>query len=413
MFMTGMPNRVTESPSAMPYTGAQRATARRFVAYAFGDMADLWLRHGWNATGAHSIERLQAADLAPAPLGFRRSMAAARQLFFFAQAWRVTGRPAYAERAHAIFADLTGRFWDAQQGGWFFSLDDAGVPADAGKDLYGHAFAIFALAQYGAISGSAAAIDWAARTGRLVKQKMLLPRGWFAQRTARDWSAPDAVLEQNPHMHLLEAWLALHAATGDAAALRDAAHIVELFRTRLRAPDGAKVLEHFDAAGSPRAADGRLVQTGHSYEWYGLLHDYAKASGEAEHAAIAAPLLDWAERHGVDPQHGGIYDQVDVEGRVTSDRKRIWPVGECIKAWGWRAATTGAPQDYAALERWIAFLLRHYLVGAGRWHEFLRRDLTPDSDYLPATTPYHVAMAALKAAEAFGGIESLASGSMR
>ncbi|MEK9969285.1 MAG: AGE family epimerase/isomerase [Ferrovibrio sp.] len=402
---------MTESPPAIPYTEAQRAAAQRFVAYAFGDMARLWLQHGWNATGAHSIERLQL-DLTPAPLGYRRSMAAARQLFFFAQAWRVTGDAACAERAHAIFADLTGRFWDSRHGGWVFSLGDDGKLADAGKDLYGHAFAVFALAHYGMIFQKTEAIDWARRTASLVKQKMLLPRGWFAQRTAHDWTAPDAVLEQNPHMHLLEAWLALHAATGDASVLRDAANLIELFNARLRAADGAKVVEHFDAAGRPRAEDGRLVQTGHSYEWYGLLHDYALASGETHQAAIAAPLLDWAERHGVDPQHDGIFDQVDIDGRVTSDRKRIWPVGECIKAWGWQAIATRDPQAYAMLDRWIEFMTQHYFTGPsggvpGAWREFLRRDLTPDSDYLPATTPYHVAMAALRAAEAFGGLESL------
>jgi mannose-6-phosphate isomerase len=407
VFMTGMPSRVTETLPARPYTEAQRAAAQRFVAYAFGDMAGLWLRHGWNAAGAHSIERLRAADLAPVPLGYRRSMAAARQLFFFAQAWRVTGDAARAARAHAIYADLTGRFWDARHGGWVFSLGDDGKPADAGKDLYGHAFAVFALAHYGMIFQKPDAIDWARRTAGLVRQKMLLPRGWFAQRTAPDWSAPDAVLEQNPHMHLLEAWLALHAATGEAAVLQDAADLVGLFHARLRAPDGAKVVEHFDAAGRPRAADGRLVQTGHSYEWYGLLHDYAQASGQADHAAIAAPLLDWAERHGVDPLHGGIFDQVDIDGRVTSDRKRIWPVGECIKAWGWQATVTRDPQAYAMLDRWIGFMMRHYFTGDGAWREFLRRDLMPDSDYLPATTPYHVAMAALRTAEAFGGLESL------
>ena len=57
----------------------------------------------------------------------------------------------------------------------------------------------------------------------------------------------------------------------------------------------ADISSGLDAAGRPRAEDGRLVQTGHSYEWYGLLHDYALASGETHQAAIAAPLLDWAE----------------------------------------------------------------------------------------------------------------------
>lgn len=395
---------VRKPPTTLPFTDAQRIAAQQFVAHVFTDMAGLWLEYGWDAAGGYSVERLQA-DLTPAPLGYRRSMAVARQLFFFTQAWRVTGHAACAERAHALYADLTGRFWDAEHGGWYFSLrtgDSANTGADLRKDLYGHAFAIFALAQYGAIFGEAAALDWARRTGEVIKRRLLLPQGWFAQAAKRDWSAADAALEQNPHMHLLEAWLALHQAGGDAAALRDAAALVMLFMQRLRSDDGTRVLEHFDAAGQPHHNQGRFVEPGHAYEWYGLLHDYADASGEAQYRSVAAPLLVWADTQGVDPQHGGIYDRLDTEGRVVSERKRIWPLTECIKAQAIRAIETADPAAYAALDRRIAFLARHYLLPNGAWREFLRRDLSPDSDYLPATTPYHLATAALKVAEAYG-----------
>lgn len=394
---------VIKSSPVPPFTEPQRAAAQRFVTHTFIDMAGLWLAHGWNDRGGHSVERLQAADLSPAPLGYRRSMAVARQLFFFAQAWRMTGNESCADRAHALYADLTGRFWDPQHGGWFFSLKPgADAPADPRKDAYGHAFAIFALAEYGAIFGKAAALDWSRRTLAVMKQHLLLPQGWFAQSADRDWRACDAALEQNPHMHLLEALLALHAATRDPSVLQEAGSLVQLFMQRLRSDDGTKVLEHFDAAGRPNGETGRIVEPGHSYEWAGLLQDYAAASGEAQYRRIAAPLLAWADVQGFDPQHGGIYDQLDAEGRVISDRKRIWPLTECVRVQAMRAVDTAEPAAYAALDRRIGFLTQHYLLPGGGWREFLRRDLTPDSDYLPATTPYHIATAALKVAEAYG-----------
>jgi mannose/cellobiose epimerase-like protein (N-acyl-D-glucosamine 2-epimerase family) len=406
---------MNQPSKAKPYTDAQRIAAQRFVSYTFADMAGLWLRYGWNAAGAHSIERLQA-DRTPARLGYRRSMAVARQLFFMSQAWRVTGNQACAERAHALFTDLTGRFWDAQHEGWFFSLDDAGAGAESGadarKDLYGHAFAIFALSHYAAIFGKPAAIDWARRTSDVVKRRLLLPQGWFAQGAARDWTQPDVALEQNPHMHMLEAWLALHAATGDAGVLQDTEQLIALYTARLRSADGGKVLEHFDAEGRPQQEKGQHVQPGHLYEWYWLLHDYAGLSGQEEYRQVAAPLFDWAERQGVDPEHGGLYDQVDTDGRVVSDRKRIWPVTECIKVHAIRAAATQDAAIYASLDGWIGFIMRHYLTRDGGWHEFLRRDLTPDSDYLPATTPYHVGMAALHVAKAYGDLAHVLPGRM-
>lgn len=399
----GIESGVTKPSPVQPFTEPPRAAAQRFVRHVFTDMAALWLDHGWDAAGMHSFERLRAADLKPVPLGYRRSMAVARQLFFFAQAWRITGNDACAVRAHALYADLTGRFWDRQHDGWFFSLKPGSEkPADVRKDAYGHAFAIFALAEYGAVFGKTEAIDWARRTLAAMKRHLLLPQGWFAQSTGRDWRSPDMALEQNPHMHLLEALLALHGATGDAAVLQAAGEIVLLFMQRLRADDGTRVLEHFDAAGRPNGETGRIVEPGHSYEWAGLLRDYAAASGEAQYRSIAAPLVAWADAHGVDPQHGGIYDELDTEGRVISDRKRIWPLTECIKAQAMRAIDTAEPAAFAALDRRIAFLTQHYLTPGGGWREFLRRDLTPDSDYLPATTPYHLATAALKVAETYG-----------
>jgi mannose-6-phosphate isomerase len=322
-------------------------------------------------------------------------MVVGRQLFFFSHAWRVTGDAILAERAHALFADLIDRFWDTEHGGWFFSLADDGTPK-ATKDLYGHAFVMFGLAHYGSIFQKPDAIDWAGRTNELVKRHMSLPHGWYAQTATRDWALLDTALEQNPHMHLLEAYLSLHAASGDASYLSDAQHMVAIYTERLRSSDGATVLEHFDINGVPQRDKGRLIQPGHLYEWYWLLNEYADSAGMAVFKASCAPLLAWADAHGVDAHHGGIYGQVDADGAIVSDRKRIWPVTECIKAYATLSRHTGEAGAYATLSHWIAFIGETYFTDRGGWHEYVTRDLRPDSDVMPASTPYHVAMAALE-----------------
>ncbi len=384
------------------FSPEQIGPARDFVAYVMSDMARLWANHGWNAGAQHGHERLQA-DRQPSRLGYRRSMAVGRQLFFFSQAWRVTGEALFAERAQACFHDLTERFWDTQHGGWFFSLGDDGKPADATKDLYGHAFVMFGLAHYASIFAKREALDWARRTNEKVKTRLMLPQGWGAQAATREWSLLDTALEQNPHMHLLEAYLSLHAASGDPAYLRDAQRMVAVYTERLRSFDGAKVLEHFDVRGEPLADKGRLIQPGHLYEWYWLLNEYADSAGLVLYSTSSTPLIAWADKYGVDDLHGGIYFQVDVDGQTVSDRKRIWPVTECIKAYATLARHTGDPAAYTQLSHWIAFITSTYFTGAGGWHEFVRRDLTPDSDYMPSSTPYHVAMAALEVERLLGG----------
>jgi mannose-6-phosphate isomerase len=390
------------APTSAPFTESQRADARQFISYVFRDMARLWATKGWNEAGRHGVERLQA-DLTPAPLGYRRSMVVGRQLFFFSQAFRVTGDAMLADRARALFADLTGRFWDAEHGGWHFSLDDAGRPADTTKDLYGHAFVMFGLAHYAAIFKTPDAIDWARRTNALVRRHLMLPQGWFAETASRDWTPLNRALEQNPHMHLLEAYLSLYATTRDADFLRDAQHMVAIYTEKLRSPDGAKVLEHFDSEGRPHAEKGRLIQPGHLYEWAWLLNEYADFSGLAVYRESPPLLIDWADARGVDSEHGGIYFHVDDTGVVVNDRKRIWPVTECIKAYATLARQRGDAKAYATFAGWIDFITKTYFTGPGAAHEYVRRDLTPDSDYLPGSTPYHIAMAALEAERLLGG----------
>jgi len=383
----------------MTFADSHSPAARRFIAYVMGDMAGLWATKGWDKAAGHGVERLEA-DLTPSALGFRRSMAVGRQLFFFSHAWRVTGDSLYGARAHALYADLTTRFWDGQHGGWFFSLADDGTPADATKDLYGQAFVMFGLAHYASIFRKPEALDWAWRTNELVN-RLWLPSGWYAQSASRDWIPLDTALEQNPHMHLLEAYLSLHAASGDASFLSAAERLVAIHTARLS--KGGKVLEHFDIHGMPQADKGRLVQPGHSYEWFWLLNEYADVTGLPAHAEAAEALIAWADANGVDADHGGIYSYLDIDGAVVDDRKRIWPVTECIKAHAVSARRNGTPAAYAAVAKWIGFLSATYFTGAGGWHEYVRRDLQPDSDFMPSSTPYHIAMAALEVERLLGG----------
>jgi mannose-6-phosphate isomerase len=383
------------------FSPAQTDAARDFVTYVMRDMAHLWAGAGWNDAGAHSHERLRP-DLAPAALGYRRGMAVGRQMFFFSHAWRLTGEALFAERAHALYADLTTRFWDERNGGWFFSLDGDGAPADTTKDLYAHAFAMFGLAHYGAIFGNVEAFDWASRTNDVV-ERLHLSQGWNARTASRDWMPLDTALEQNPHMHLFEAYLSLHAATGDSCYRADAERIVALYTDRLCSPDKTKVIEFFDSNGVPLPDKGRRIEPGHSYEWYWLLNEYAEGAHHPVAKEIAAPLMAWAGRYGVDGRHGGIYSYVDPDGAILDDRKRVWAATECIKAHTVPAREAATPDAYAALSDWIAYVMKTHFAGAGRWHEYVRRDLHPDSDFMPSSTPYHFAMAALEVDRVLGG----------
>lgn len=385
----------------MDFTLDERERASRFVTYVLRDMASLWATHGRDHAGRRGRERLQF-DRADSNLGYRRSMVVGRQLFFFSHAFRLTHDPVFGDHAHDLFLDLNEHFWDPVHGGWYFSVSDDASPPNMVKDLYAHAFVLFGLAHYYAIFRNADALTRIGDTHALVGRCFLSPRSWFAHSASREWGISNRALEQNPHMHLLETYLSVHGALEDPSFLGDARRLVAIFSERLLTPDGSKVLEHFDEDGRPAAKNGEIIEPGHLYEWYWLLNEYADIANEPRYAQLVEPVFEWAEKWGLDAT-GGIYDLIDVQGRPVSDRKRIWPVTEAIKASTTRVRILRDAKSRAALFAWIGFITDKYFAGGGSWHEYLTGELRPDSDYMPASTPYHAAMAALEVERLLGG----------
>jgi len=367
---------------------ARAASLRGFLVAMVGN----WTGPGWDAARLGFHERL-TPELMPAGDAPRRLHLCARQLYVLCRAPALVGATVPPGRAETVFQTLTERFQDPVHGGFFFTLDRDGAPLDRRKDLYGHAFVLFALAAYYATSGDPAALSLARATDALLQRHLAVPGGWFAAAAAEDWSAPDTALAQNPNMHLLEACLALAAVAPDPAWTDGADRLVGLFQRHLYDPHSRMLGEFFDEAGSPHPATGHIVEPGHQFEWFWLLHAYAERRGTVP-LGIANHLIEQGAALGLDLDRGGIWDRIDRDGRIVAETKRIWPVCELIKAYAARWRQHGHVADRAALRHWVDFLLQHYLRPDGRWHEMLNRDLTPLLSEMPGTTPYHLLMMA-------------------
>ena len=204
-------------------------------------------------------------------------------------------------------------------------------------------------------------------------------------------------------MHLLEAYLSLYRATQDSTFLTCATQMMSVYTELLRTADGCKVLEHLDDEGQATGEKGNLIEPGHLYEWHWLVNEYADIAGLPAYRAASLPIVDWADRWGLDADAGGIYDVVDSNGNIVSNRKRIWPVTERIKSLTTLVRAKPTASSVESLVFWITFIMEKYHRGDGSWHEYLNQALEPDSDYMPLSTPYHVAMAALEVERLFAG----------
>ncbi|MDE1150795.1 MAG: AGE family epimerase/isomerase [Azospirillaceae bacterium] len=373
-----------------------------FVRYAFDRLLPL-CRDGF-ADRAHGgfHERLDAAGR-PLALGYKRSMVQARQLYVLSHAALLGDRSgmAAAERGYDF---LVRHFHDKAHGGWFFKAHPDGRVLDDSKDFYGHAFVLFGLAYAHAAFAAPRAIELAQATWVVMRDRLAMPGlddgswGGLAEGADAGWTLNGAVRRQNPHMHLLEALLALYEVTRDGAWLNEAGAVVGLFRRRFHHAATHTLGEFFTQDWRPDPATGHIVEPGHHFEWAWLLDRYVGLGGSPDVLPLADALFDKAVAHGFLPD-GGILDQMDPQGAPIARTRRVWPVAEAVKAALSQARRgQGTDRGIAALDlarRLTAHLETAFLdMETGRWVETQDEAGRPVMRDLPGSTPYHLFLAA-------------------
>jgi mannose-6-phosphate isomerase len=367
------------APAGPPLSVAQ------LEAWLVGSAWPLWRDHGVDHRRGGFHEALDPATLS-CSVPFRRLRVLARQLYVFSCAAQY-GLPG-AEALVAFGLDILLRRARQPDGGyaWRFALDGSAI--DQRRDLYDHAFVLFALASAAPVMEDPRLRTEALRLLSWLDTTMRHPSGGYCE------ARPDAgePRRQNAHMHLLEATLAAWHAFGDALFLERADELVGLFLSRLYDPRTGTLPEFFSETLSALPfAQGNRIEPGHHAEWIGLLDWHRRSSLAAgrsvpaglEDAAIA--LWSFAECFGAHPDHGAFVDGLDANGTVQAAGARLWPQTERLKA---AALNLTDPQG---LDRAVAALvpyLDHPVPGL--WHE--RR--TPGGPFavepVPASSLYHL-----------------------
>jgi mannose/cellobiose epimerase-like protein (N-acyl-D-glucosamine 2-epimerase family) len=362
---------------------ALEAAARAARDWLTGAAAPLWCGAGFDASVGQFVEAL---DLDGEPLpGPRRTLVQARQMYLACVCGRLGWRGPWRERVAAAGEALLRRGRNAK-GDWIYSFAADGGVADGRADLYTQAFVIFGLAQAGRALERADFLAAAEATARALDERWADPRGGYVEGEV----AP-LPRRQNPHMHLLEAYLALHAATGSAEHLRRAEAMADLFATRLRLAPGR--LGEFFAA-DWRALEPAELSPGHHFEWAWLLHEL-KTSGGRDLSDEATALAAFAEALGVSAA-GFVVDEVWQGGSVKLGTSRLWPQTERLKAALLRGDDDAALQSIAAINTYID------RAAPGTWTDTRLEDGTWETGPAPASSGYHLACAIESLVEAAG-----------
>lgn len=352
----------------------------------------MFARHGWDDGRGGLVERLEPGPT-PDRTRFRRSMVHGRQLFVFSLWGGRLGERTFVEYADRIFGYLTDRFADRDCGGWHEKVDLGGGLLSADKVLYSHAFVLLGLAAYRHCRGGddGGHLD---RTLDYIEARFRSGDGLYRVVLDREGRDIGESVDQNPMMHLLEALLFLFERSGRPEALALAGRIVQRVRQCFLV-DGM-ILEHLGRDLRPHPDKGHLVEPGHQAEWAWLLNWYSVLAGTDEPRRAGRMLLENGLRVGWDSGHGGLFDQIDrTGGTVTMATKRLWPLGELIKA----AAVFPDCVEPAGLgvDALVRLLCRRYLRADGTWSERLHRDMTVADPGMPASSCYHLSFALAEA----------------
>lgn len=328
----------------------------------------------------------------PVLTGQRRLVTQCRQLSIYSHAAHYQNKTLY-KNLKEQFEFIVGRYRDPDTGLWYFSLEDSGAIKDRMCDLYALSFVIFACSHYYRASGDERAAETARDVLELIHKRFRLEDlpGFAEALDVRGRTLPQ-MRRQNPHMHLLEACLFAHELWGEEIYEIMADELVALFHSYFFNPRERTLTEFFSDALHPHFEQGNRLEPGHYFEWIWLLKKHAGMKrNPLLHAEACAILLDWANRYGWDDAYGGIYDTLGPDGAVIADTKRIWPFCEALKANAMMLDTAADRQAIKDRTREMVEVFEEkYMQERGFWTEWLSRDLKPQTDYMPGTTPYHV-----------------------
>ncbi|MGL6159018.1 AGE family epimerase/isomerase [Microbulbifer sp.] len=311
----------------------------------------------------------------------------ARQVFVFALANRMGWQPKRSLELVRAGLRTLHRACRREDGLYGRTIDlNSQELLDDRADLYDSAFALLAHAWALRAGAGAEALAGGMALSMAIDQRLrcLHNRGRYLERLP----ATDRV-EQNPHMHLLEASQAWHEAARDQRSLLRSQELVGLMESRFIDRELAGLREVLAEDWGPHEDD--RFEAGHQYEWVWLLHEHARICGGR--VSPAAALLYRKARELTLP-NGRLYLSHTLQGDIREPVHRCWGLTEALKA-QLALVCSGNTGSIAVANEIFDRLWADHIQGAvsGGWLDRLDASGTSVSNDMPASTGYHIHLA--------------------
>jgi len=350
--------------------------------FLFDELLNNWSRYGINKENGHSYESM-SHDWTNNPLGRVRLLTQCRQLYTFSHACQIKNIPEWQAILTPLFDFITSHYF--LEGRWFFSLNDDLSIKDKQSDAYALAFVLLAFSHYYKTTKDDRALHYMKKTHQFLLANMQAESGGYYESYPVDTKQ---IRRQNPHMHLLEGYIAAFETTKDDDYKDTIQSLLSLALEHFYNKKNKTLGEFFDANWHLHPETGNQVEPGHHFEWVWLLYQANKILPNSDYTDLAQQLWLTATRHGL-AQNGGVYNQIDSTSYQPLDKeKRIWPITEYLKAI--TVIPIGKEEKINRLEKALNYSQQHYFLQNGRWNEYLNEDNTPKDFPLPGTSSYHI-----------------------
>lgn len=369
-----------------------------------------WIKHVVNRENG-SFHGALTNELAIDHSAERGALLSSRILWTYAAAYRQYRDPTYLEMADYAFADLQARFRDRVHGGYFWSITADGAVLRDRKQVYGQAFAIYALAEYYGASGRADVLNEAIALFRLIEAKARdVADGGYLEAFNRAWQPIDdmrlsavdlnAPKSQNTLLHIMEAYTNLLRVWPDASVHRALKDLVEIMLQRVVNEKSGHLGLFFSKDWQP-LSDG--ISYGHDIEaaWLltaaaealadGLADVLANSSLTTRIRALAVRIADVTLAEGVDADGAILYE--GSPAGITNSDKEWWPQAEAFIGFLNAFQISGEERHLAAALRLWDFIDAHLVDHTnGEWFRAVNQARQRLPDPLKASfwkCPYH------------------------
>ena len=299
-------------------------------------------------------------------------------------------------------------YWDKENGGFYWLFNRRNEVLIDKKIIYGHSFAIYALATYSSVSNNPIGLEYAEKCFNLLQiYAAETSYGGYLEMFERDWtlcppgSGGGDRKTLDVHMHLMEAFTALSICSGKEIHKRKLNEVISLLIQRIMHPvygtgvpqffidwsvapqikfDVIWGWDRFSGEKQEKAHDDN-TSYGHNIEFFWLLLEALKVLGSdpSSYNNLFNKILSHALGIGIDREYGGVYVEGSHDGKkVHDDAKEFWQQAEFLTGMLDAYLLYNDEKFLDVYENVHTFLMKHGIKHeVGEWWPLMSREGVP------------------------------------